>query len=42
MRYAVTRMVLLLAGLLVASVLNFLTLRVLPGDVAAVIGGTTS
>jgi peptide/nickel transport system permease protein len=42
MRYAVTRMVLLLAGLLVASVLIFLTLRVLPGDVAAVIGGTTS
>ena len=42
MRYAVTRVVLLLAGLLVASVLIFLTLRVLPGDVAAVIGGTTS
>ncbi|WP_121149008.1 ABC transporter permease [Microbacterium sp. AG1240] len=42
MRYAVTRVVLLLAGLLVASVLIFVTLRVLPGDVAAVIGGTTS
>ena len=42
MRYAVTRLVLLLAGLLVASVLIFATLRVLPGDVAQLIGGTTS
>jgi peptide/nickel transport system permease protein len=42
MRYAATRVVLLLAGLLVASVLIFLTLRVLPGDVAQLIGGTNS
>ncbi|MFG6445121.1 ABC transporter permease [Microbacterium sp. P06] len=41
-RYAATRGVLLLAGLLVASVLIFFTLRVLPGDVAQLIGGTTS
>jgi peptide/nickel transport system permease protein len=42
MRYAATRVVLLLAGLLVASALIFLTLRVLPGDVAQLIGGTNS
>lgn len=41
-RYAATRVVLLLAGLLVASVLIFFTLRVLPGDVAQIIGGTQS
>ena len=37
-RYALTRLALLLLGLLVASVLIFLTLRVLPGDVALLIG----
>lgn len=39
-RYALTRVLLLLAGLLVASVLIFATLRVLPGDVAQLIAGT--
>lgn len=39
-RYALTRGVLLIAGLLVASVLIFLTLRVFPGDVAQLIAGT--
>ncbi|HWI31261.1 MAG TPA: ABC transporter permease [Microbacterium sp.] len=39
-RYALTRLVLLLVGLVVASVLIFLTLRVLPGDVAQLIAGT--
>jgi peptide/nickel transport system permease protein len=39
-RYALTRLALLLVGLLVASVLIFLTLRVLPGDVAQLIAGT--
>jgi peptide/nickel transport system permease protein len=39
-RYALTRLTLLLVGLLVASVLIFLTLRVLPGDVAQLIAGT--
>ncbi|UYK39164.1 ABC transporter permease [Microbacterium terricola] len=39
-RYALTRVALLLLGLLVASVLIFLTLRVLPGDVAQMIAGT--
>jgi peptide/nickel transport system permease protein len=38
-RYALTRLALLLLGLLVASVLIFLTLRVLPGDVAQLIAG---
>jgi peptide/nickel transport system permease protein len=42
MRYAATRLVLLLAGLLVASVLIFLALRVLPGDVAQLVAGTNS
>jgi peptide/nickel transport system permease protein len=42
MRYAATRVILLLLGLLVASVLIFATLRVLPGDVAQLIGGTSS
>lgn len=39
-RYALTRLALLVLGLLVASVLIFLTLRVLPGDVAQLIAGT--
>jgi peptide/nickel transport system permease protein len=41
-RYALTRSGLLLVGLLVASALIFFTLRVLPGDVALMIGGTSS
>ncbi|HYJ50336.1 MAG TPA: ABC transporter permease [Microbacterium sp.] len=41
-RYALTRLSLLLLGLLVASVLIFLTLRVLPGDIAQLIAGTNS
>ena len=41
-RYALTRLSLLLLGLLVASVLIFVTLRVLPGDVAQLIAGTGS
>ncbi|MBD3943326.1 ABC transporter permease [Microbacterium sp. NEAU-LLC] len=41
-RYTLTRFALLLLGLLVASVLIFLTLRVLPGDVAQLIGGVNS
>lgn len=39
-RYALTRAALLLVGLFVASALIFLTLRVLPGDVAQLIAGT--
>lgn len=39
-RYALTRGVLLIAGLFVSSVLIFLTLRVFPGDVAQLIAGT--
>ncbi|MFK4760570.1 ABC transporter permease [Microbacterium sp. ZW T5_45] len=39
-RYALVRGALLIAGLLVASVLIFLTLRVFPGDVAQLIAGT--
>ncbi len=39
-RYALTRLALLLVGLVVASVLIFFTLRVLPGDVAQLIAGT--
>lgn len=38
-RYALTRAALLIAGLLVASVIIFLSLRVLPGDVAQLIAG---
>ena len=38
-RYALTRGALLLLGLFVASALIFVTLRVLPGDVAQVIAG---
>ncbi|WP_243224923.1 ABC transporter permease [Microbacterium sp. CIAB417] len=40
LRYALTRGALLIAGLLVSSVLIFLTLRVFPGDVAQLIAGT--
>ncbi|SJN31354.1 Dipeptide transport system permease protein DppB (TC 3.A.1.5.2) [Microbacterium esteraromaticum] len=39
-RYALTRGALLIAGLLVSSVIIFLTLRVFPGDVAQLIAGT--
>ena len=41
-RYALTRLVLLLVGLVVASVLIFATLRVLPGDIAQMIAGVGS
>ncbi|WP_243076892.1 ABC transporter permease [Microbacterium sp. SS28] len=41
-RYTLTRLALLLLGLFVASVLIFLSLRVLPGDVAQLIAGTNS
>lgn len=41
-RYALTRLALLLLGLIVASVLIFFTLRVLPGDIAQLIAGTNS
>ncbi|QEW02543.1 ABC transporter permease [Microbacterium lushaniae] len=41
-RYTLTRLALLVVGLLVASVLIFLSLRVLPGDVALLIAGTDS
>lgn len=40
LRYALTRGVLLIAGLLVSSAIIFLTLRVFPGDVAQLIAGT--
>ncbi|WP_375384808.1 ABC transporter permease [uncultured Microbacterium sp.] len=40
LRYTLTRAALLLVGLIVASVLIFLSLRVLPGDVAQLIAGT--
>lgn len=40
LRFVVTRVVLLLAGLLVAAALIFAVLRVLPGDVAQIVGGT--
>lgn len=39
-RYTLTRLGLLVVGLAVASVLIFLSLRVLPGDVAQLVGGT--
>ncbi|MGW8484183.1 ABC transporter permease [Microbacterium sp. NPDC055903] len=42
LRYTLTRGALLIAGLLVSSVIIFLTLRVLPGDVAQLIAGTNS
>jgi peptide/nickel transport system permease protein len=41
-RYTLTRLALLLLGLLVASVLIFVTLRVLPGDIASLIAGVGS
>jgi peptide/nickel transport system permease protein len=41
-RYTLTRFGLLILGLFVASVLIFLSLRVLPGDVAQLIAGTGS
>lgn len=41
-RYALTRGALLVAGLFVSSVVIFLTLRVFPGDVARLIGGTNA
>ncbi|GAA3898636.1 ABC transporter permease subunit [Microbacterium invictum] len=41
-RYALNRVALLIVGLLVASALIFLTLRVLPGDIAQLIAGTNS
>jgi len=41
-RYALTRLALLLLGLFVASALIFLTLRVLPGDVAQLIAGANA
>ncbi|WP_193598557.1 ABC transporter permease [Microbacterium sp. YJN-G] len=40
LRYTLTRGALLIAGLLVSSVIIFLTLRVFPGDVAQLIAGT--
>ena len=39
-KYALTRLGLLIVGLAVASVLIFVTLRVLPGDAAQLIAGT--
>ncbi|MCM3695801.1 ABC transporter permease [Microbacterium oleivorans] len=41
-RYALTRLALLVLGLFVASALIFSTLRVLPGDVAQLIAGVNS
>jgi len=41
-RYALTRLALLVLGLFVASALIFVTLRVLPGDVAQLIAGMNS
>lgn len=41
-RFVVGRALLLVLGLVVASLLIFLALRVLPGDIAQVIGGTTA
>ena len=41
-RYVVTRLGLLAVGLAVASAIIFVTLRVLPGDVAQLIAGTNS
>ncbi len=41
-RFLVGRLLLLVVGLLVASVIIFATLRVLPGDVAQVVAGTQS
>jgi peptide/nickel transport system permease protein len=41
-RYALTRLALLVLGLAVASAIIFLALRVLPGDIAQMIAGTNS
>lgn len=41
-RYALTRLALLLLGLFVASAIIFLTLRVLPGDIAQLVAGVGS
>jgi peptide/nickel transport system permease protein len=41
-RFLIGRVLLLVVGLLVASVIIFATLRVLPGDVAQVVAGTQS
>lgn len=41
-RYALTRLALLVLGLFVASALIFTTLRILPGDVAQLIAGVNS
>jgi peptide/nickel transport system permease protein len=41
-RYSLSRLALLLGGLLVASLIIFFSLRVLPGDVAQLIAGTQS
>ncbi|MDI6022071.1 ABC transporter permease [Leucobacter sp. UT-8R-CII-1-4] len=41
-RFLVVRLLTLLAGLLLASLIIFLSLRLLPGDVAQVIGGTSA
>lgn len=39
-RFIITRTLTLIAGLAIASVIIFLTLRLLPGDVAQIVGGT--
>ena len=41
-RYALTRLALLVLGLFVASALIFTTLRILPGDIAQLIAGVNS
>lgn len=41
-RFTLTRLALLILGLFLASVLIFLTLHVLPGDVAQLIAGTNA
>ncbi len=41
-RYALTRLALLLLGLFLASAIIFLTIRVLPGDIAQMIAGVNS
>lgn len=41
-RFLAVRLLTLLAGLLLASLIIFLSLRLLPGDVAQVIGGTSA
>ena len=42
LKYVMTRLALLCVGLVIASLLIFFTLRMLPGDVAQVIAGTNS